>query len=112
MTALILHEILCATIFLSVFFRGVKSSEKVRADVRAAFFVLGAVACVGMAAPLVWGIVASPYWLCLLGATAAVEVVTSRHWVTHVPDQFYRPGFIPRQRRASDYLSFDRRTRL
>jgi hypothetical protein len=106
---LILHETLCAVIFLSVFFRGVKSSGKVRADVRLAFFLLGAVACIGMAAPLVWGLILEPFWLFLLGAVAAVEIVTSRHWFASVPDQFYRPEHAPRTRRSTDYKGVNRR---
>lgn len=108
---LILHESLCAIIFLSVFFRGVKSSEKVRADVRMVFFLLGAVACIGMAAPFVWGLILDPFWLALLAAVAAVEIVTARHWFASVPHQFYRPECAPRLRRATDYLGIERRSR-
>lgn len=99
---LILHELLCAALFYSVFFRAVKSCEKVRADVRLAFVALGIVACLGMAAPLVWGLVPDLFGLALLIAMTAVQLVTSQHWSAGVPDRFYKPGCAPRQRRASD----------
>lgn len=100
---LILHELLCAALFYSVFFRAVKSCEKVRADVRLAFVALGIVACLGMAAPLVWGLVPDLFGLALLGAMTAVQLVTSQHWSAGVPDRFYKPGCAPRRRRASDH---------
>lgn len=100
---LILHELLCVALFYSVFFRAVKSCEKVRTDVRIAFVVLGLVASLGMAAPLVWGLVPDLFGLALLAAMTAVQLVTSKHWSTGVPDRFYKPGCAPRQRRASDH---------
>lgn len=103
MTTLLLHETLCATILFSVFCRAVKSNDKVRADVRASFFFLGIVACVGMAAPIAWGFVPDTFGLCLLAAIAGVQGVTAKHWAEGVPDRFYRPGLAPRKRRASDY---------
>lgn len=102
---LILHELLCAALFYSVFFRAVKSCEKVRADVRIAFVVLGVVACLGMAAPLVWGLVPDLFGLALLAAMTGVQLVTSHHWATGVPDRFYKQGCAPRHRRASDHTA-------
>jgi hypothetical protein len=106
---LILHETLCAAIFFSVFCRSVKSSAKVRADVRLAFVMLGTVACAGMAAPLVWGLIPDLFVLSLLASIAAVQIATSRHWADGVPQGYYRPEFVPRLRRATDYLETDRR---
>lgn len=106
---LIIHETLCAAIFFSVFCRSVKSSEKVRADVRAAFLSLGTVACVGMAAPLVWGLVPDLFVLSMLAAIAFVQIVTSRHWHAGVPHSYYRPECAPRLRRATDYTGAERR---
>lgn len=99
---LLAHEILCAAIFYSVFIRAVRSCEKVRTDVRLAFFGLGIVACTGMAAPLAWGFAPDGFTLLLLAAVTVVEIVTSHHWACGVPDSFYKPGCAPRQRRASD----------
>lgn len=96
------HEILCAVLFYSVFIRAVRSCEKVRTDVRLAFFALGIVACAGMVAPLAWGFIPDGFTLSLLTAVAIVEIVTSHHWERGVPDRFYKPGHAQRQRRASD----------
>lgn len=98
----LIHELLCAALFYSVFCRAVRSSEQVRADVRFAFFLLGLVACVGMAAPLVWGLVPDLFGLAALAAMTIVQLVTARHWSEGVPDRFYKPGCAPRRRRASD----------
>lgn len=106
---LLVHEVLCATILFSVFSRAVKTSEKVRTDVRFAFFVLGTVACIGMAAPLVWGMIPDLFGLCVLAAVAIVQIVTARHWHAGVPHSYYRPEHAPRLRRATDYIGHDRR---
>lgn len=100
---LLAHEILCLALFWSVFIRAVRSCEKVRADVRIAFFVLGVVACAGMAAPLVWGFVPDLFTLALLMAVAFVESVTTHHWANGVPDRFYKPECTPRHRRSTDH---------
>lgn len=107
--ALILHEALCAAIFYSVFCRSVKSCGKVRADVRLAFLLLGTVASVGMAAPLVWGLIPDLFGLSILAAITVVQLVTARHWSAGVPDKFYRPEHMPRKRRYTDYAGLDRR---
>lgn len=100
---LVLHELLCAALFYSVFFRAVQSCEKVRTDVRLAFVALGLVASLGMAAPLVWGLVPDLFGLALLAAMTVVQLVNSHHWSAGVPDRFYKQGYAPRQRRASDH---------
>lgn len=105
---LIIHETLCGAIFFSVFCRSVKSNEKVRADVRVAFLLLGTVACIGMAAPLVWGL-PDLFVLSLLAAIALVQIVTSRHWHAGVPHSYYQPECAPRLRRATDYAGIERR---
>ena len=88
--AVLSHEVLCGTLFYSVFFRAVRSSCNVSLDVRFAFFVLGIVACIGMAAPLAWGFVPCAFELSLLAAIVAVQIVTARHWATAVPSRFCR----------------------
>jgi len=100
---IVIHEALCAALFYSVFCRAVRSSELVRADVRFAFFLLGLVACVGMAAPLVWGLVPDLFGLAALAAMTVVQLVTAHHWSAGVPDRFYKPGCVPRCRRATDH---------
>lgn len=101
---LILHEVLCLALFYSVFCRAVRSCEKVRTDVRFAFFLLGLVACAGMAAPIAWLFVPTGFDLLLLMAITVVQLVTAHHWTAGVPDRFYKPGCAPRQRRACDSL--------
>lgn len=98
---LIYHELLCAVLIYTVFCRAVKTDERVRLDVRFAFFVLGMASCLGMAAPLVWGVLPSPISLVMLTAFVAVQVTTARHWKHGVPGCFYKPCSVPR-RRASD----------
>ena len=100
--SLVAHEILCAALFYSVFGRAVKSCAKVRTDVRVAFFALGLIACIGMAAPLAWGFIPSPLFLALLAAIVAVQLTTSRHWANGVPSMFIKPEHVPRMRRATD----------
>lgn len=100
--SLVTHEVLCAVLFYSVFRRAVKSCEKVRTDVRLAFFYLGTVSCIGMAAPLAWGYLPDAFGLALLAAIVAVQLVTSLHWSAGVPDRFFKPDYAPRTRRASD----------
>ena len=99
---LILHELLCLALFGTVFRRLVACSDIVRADVRLAFFALGIVACAGMAAPLSFGFLPSPFSVAMLAAVCLVELVTAHHWRSGVPEQFFKPGCAPRMRRATD----------
>lgn len=99
---ILIHELLCAALFYSVFCRAVRSCGSVRADIRFAFFLLGIVSCAGMAAPLVWGLIPDPFGLALLAAITVVQLVTAHHWSAGVPDRFYKPGCAPRKRRACD----------
>lgn len=103
-TILIIHEMLCIALFYSVFCRAVRSCEKVRADVRFAFFLLGIVACVGMAAPLTWHFIPDLFTLALMAAVTVVQLVTAQHWAAGVHDRFYKTGHAPRQRRACDLI--------
>lgn len=98
----LLHELLCAVLFYTVFFRAVQSCERVRRDVRFAFFALGLVACYGMAAPIAWSFVPDLFSLALLAGVALVQAVTTHHWRHGVPDRYYKPGAGPRNRRRSD----------
>ena len=98
----IIHEALCAALLYTVFCRAVQTCERVRADVRLAFLLLGLVACMGMAWPLAWGLVHNAFGLALLAAIVVVQFVTAQHWEKGVPDKFYKPGQAPRQRRACD----------
>lgn len=101
-TIVLVHELLCVALFYSVFFRAVQTCEKVRANVRFAFFCLGLVACGGMAAPIAWSFVPDLFSLALLAGVALVQLVTTYYWRNGVPDRFYKPGEGPRNRRRSD----------
>lgn len=98
----IAHEILCLIILWSVFCRSVQSSDRVRADVRTAFFLLGIVACAGIVAPIAWAYIPDLFGFALLSAIAAVQGVTAYHWSAGVPHKFYKPGYAPTRRRACD----------
>lgn len=99
---IISQEVLCAMLFYSVFCRAVRSCERVRTDIRLAFVCLGLVACAGMAAPLVWGLVTDLFGLALLAAITLVQLVTAHHWENGVPDRFLKPGCLPKNRRETD----------
>jgi len=101
-TLILIHELLCLALFYSVFCRAVRTCTRVRADVRLAFVALGVVACVGMAAPLAWGMVPSLFGLALLAAVALVQLVTAHYWQSGVPDRFYKPECRPHGRRQCD----------
>lgn len=99
---IVAHELLCAALFYSVFCRAVRTCERVRVLVRLSFFLLGVVACAGMAAPLVWGMVPTIFGLALLAAMTVVQLVTAYYWIAGVPDRFYKPGCAPSRRRSTD----------
>ncbi len=104
---LTLHESLCAALLWSVFSRLVQTSTDVRADVRLALIVLGALAILGILAPLAWPWLPDAYTLALQAAIVAVQIITGHHWRHGVPVPFYRPGRAPLRRRAGD-VTFDR----
>ncbi|WP_207186263.1 hypothetical protein [Rhodocyclus purpureus] len=85
------HELLCVVLLYTVFCRAVRTDHTVRVDVRAAFCLLGAVACIGVPAPLIWDGVPSTFTLALLAVITVVQVVTARHWANGVPIGFYKP---------------------
>lgn len=95
---LVAHELLCAILIFTVFCRAVRMDFTVRLDVRLAFFLLGAVACLGVPAPLVWGFQPNGFTLLLLAGISIVQIVTSRYWRKGVPLSFYRPEHMPRRR--------------
>jgi uncharacterized membrane protein len=97
------HLLLCAALFFTVFCRAVKTDSTIKADVRFAFFVLGLVACMGMAAPLAWAYEPDLMDLALLGAVVFVQAVTAHHWKDEVPPQFVKTQFrTTHGRRATD----------
>lgn len=98
---LVAHELLCFVLIFTVFCRAVRMDNSVRIDVRLAFFLLGAVACIGVPAPWVWGFSPNMFTLFLLGGITLVQIVTSRYWRVGVPLSFYRPDRMP-CRRATD----------
>lgn len=100
--AVVAHELLCAALFYSVFCRAVRTDAQVKADIRLAFFVLGSVALMGMAAPLAWDHQPSGFDLALLGSIVLVQVITARHWRDGVPEHFLHAHHRPRNRRAQD----------
>lgn len=101
----IAHLLLCAALFFTVFCRAVKTDSTIKADVRFAFFVLGMVACMGMAAPLAWAYQPDLMDLALLTAVVLVQAVTAHHWQHEVPPQFVKTEFrTARRRRATDLL--------
>lgn len=105
MTASVLaHEVMCATLFYTVFCRSVSTDDTVKADVRFAFFVLGVTACMGMVAPIAWAYDPHPFALALLAAVVLVQIITAHHWAHGVPDQFVKTDFRARRRRSTDYL--------
>lgn len=99
---LITHEVLCLALLCSVIYRAERSCEKVRTDVRFAFFILAIVSCAGIVAPLTWGFIPDIFGLSLLAAMTVIQVVTTKYWLNGVPDRFYKPGCAPRSRRVCD----------
>lgn len=98
---LALHVGLSLGLWYSVFCRAVKSDCTVRADVRAAFVVLGTAALASALAPFLWGLVPSWPVCALLAGFVLVHWVTARHWSNGVPYAFLRNECRPR-RRAGD----------
>lgn len=100
--SLLIHEVLCAALFYSIFCRAVHTDDRVKLDVRFSFFVMGAASLMSAVAPIAWGHEPRVYDLLLLGSVVLVQLVASQHWRKGVPEQFIRPEFRPRNRRQSD----------
>jgi hypothetical protein len=99
---ILIHEALCFALFYTVFCRAVRSNDKVKTDVRIAFFFLGAAAIMGMVAPLVWAHNPKPWDLGLLAAVVFVQAITAKHWSGGVPELFLQEHHRPRNRRMCD----------
>lgn len=98
----LIHEALCCALFYTVFCRAVRSDARVKVDVRFAFWVLGVVSIMGMAAPIVWAHAPSVFDLALLFAVVLVQAVTAKHWTGGVPEFFLQVEHRPRNRRRQD----------
>lgn len=89
---LILHEALAGALFYSVFCRSIKTdAETTRRDVMLAIWMLGCVAIVMIAAPIVKGWRPDWFTTALLAAVVMVQLVTAKHWGDGVPAQFRKP---------------------
>lgn len=87
---LIAHELACAALIFTVFCRFVRSDADTSTDVRAAFWLLGIVACLGVPAPLVWGFTPTVWTVALLLSMVLVQAVTALHWHHGAPHDFKR----------------------
>ncbi len=84
---LLLWEALCVALLWSVFCRLVRTNGRALFRVRLSIWLLGAVALIGMAAPLYgW----KPDFMVLLMTAVCLnmQVVAARHWRNGVPPQF------------------------
>lgn len=100
---LLAHELMCFVLAYTVFYRAVRMDCRVRLGVRLSFWLLGAVACLGIPWPFALGFKPGPYSLLLLTTIVVVQLVTSRYWCRGVPYSFYKPDLAPK-RRAEDQL--------
>ena len=93
------HELMCAVLFYSVFYRAVRMGESTRQDIRIALMALGTVAAMGVAVPLHWRTWHPDcLYLALLASITAVQVVTAYHWRDGVPSRFLKPTTGPDRR--------------
>ena len=86
-----LHFLLCVTLAWTIFCRAVKMNKATRTDVRAGLVLLGTVALLGLALPVLrpqW--CPDVYMLALEAAMAAVQIVTSRHWRDGPPHSYQK----------------------
>ena len=88
----LLHEILCLTLFYGAFCRLVRVNPHTRRSVRVAFFLIGAAACAGIVQPLRAFWKPSGFELLLLLSIVAVQLATARNWRHGVPEKFLKKG--------------------
>lgn len=102
MIPLVCHELLCLYLVYSVFVRAVPMTCDTRPAVRLVFWLVAVVALLGVAAPVLWPWVPDLFAIALELVFALVQGVTNHYWQGRVPDAFCRPGYAPRNRRATD----------
>lgn len=86
---LIAHEAACLLLFVTVFCRMQKTTRRTRTAIRLSFWLLGTVAAMGMAWPLMgWPLP----WFGVVLALAIVQVqwVTSHFWQGGAPGPFLK----------------------
>lgn len=84
---MLLHEATCLALFASVFCRFVRTTCRTKLGIRLAFWLMGMVALVGMAMPLLGGVV-SWFSVAMTCAVLAVQWVTSHYWHQGTPHEF------------------------
>ncbi len=87
---ILVWELLCLALLYSVFCRLVHTTRATRLAVRLAIFNLGAVALVGIGAP-VYGWVPDVVVVLVTAACLLMQIVAARHWRQGVPAQFQTP---------------------
>lgn len=100
---LVLHVLLCISLFWGCFIRAVRADSRVLVQVRVAFNLLAAAALSGLVVPLL-GYQPTPWSVCMLAAIAYTQHITTHHWEVGPPDRFIRPEFrLRHRRRATDF---------
>lgn len=88
--SVILHEILCIALFYGAFCRAVHTNRSTKTSLRLIIMATGAVATLGMVAPISWGYEPDWYAMVLLTLSVAAQFVASAHWRNGIPEIFQR----------------------
>lgn len=87
---LVVHELLCLAMFYGAFCRAVWANKKTKRSMLMIIRATGAVATVGMLAPISWHYQPDWYALMLLSLTVVAQFVASQHWRDGIPEIFQR----------------------
>ncbi len=93
----LIWEVLCMALFVSVFCRSVRVGTTTRLDVRIALWMVGMGSLVGMGAPL-YGWQPDVVTLIIVTAGVVMQSVMAHHWRDGVPYQFISEMHRPKRR--------------
>lgn len=88
MTELILHELLCGIIFYGAFCRAVLLTGDTKPGMKFIVMMTGAVASLGMLAPIAWHYEPDWYSLTLLASSVTAQLIAAGNWREGVPHIF------------------------
>ena len=85
-----LHEVLCIAMFYGAFCRAVWANKQTKPAMLMVIRATGAVATVGMLAPISWHYQPDWYAMLLLSLTVAAQFIASSHWRDGIPHIFQK----------------------
>lgn len=86
----LLHEVLCAALFYGAFCRAIHANKQTKYSMHIIIRLTGAVATLGMLAPISWNYQPDWFAMILLTLSVTAQFLASSNWREGIPEIFQR----------------------